>query len=544
MHPARPVGASGAESAAAAVSEPELEVTPDLAGDGVALPAGSPAVPGDLCVTCQVRVGRPRATVLRAVVCGPCWAAHGGSPDAGEIGAAPTATVPSWDPRDQRHWLSALRRQDWVRDVRADGRANLLTVARLVALYASWETLQSRPTWARLLARSKLSERTVARWLQELRVRGWLAHLEHGSTPAHRPTVLAHLAGNRAAVYGLRLPLSPEEALCRAGEQLVAWLADDLAHHAAAAGKTAPAPDRLPAAAASSPGAPARTGGPASSALYPAEAGPPVRAADSTRPTSSDQQQPHVPGDTSGTPSWSFTLEDQSWVCGFSRASAPVDNSGENPADQGKPNHHTTEPTNRKDQKTALRAGRDAASEPDWALTVPTSRFAGLIAADWLRRRLPVFAGCSRKLIRHLCKPYWSAGWCNRDIVHAMDHRPGVFNQATGVLISPERIAAPRVFIASRLAAWRTPEGVILPGHFSSRINDAAAAKAARLLVATRHGRAGAALLRPGEHALTAQRITDHGRAARPAHPTTRATAKTTLATLLKARPRQARNSP
>jgi hypothetical protein len=27
-----------------------------------------------------------------------------------------------------------------------------------------------------------------------------------------------------------------------------------------------------------------------------------------------------------------------------------------------------------------------------------------LIAADWLRRQLPVFGRCSRKLLRHLCK--------------------------------------------------------------------------------------------------------------------------------------------
>ena len=150
------------------------------------------------------------------------------------MGPAPTVTVPSWDPRDQRHWLSALRRQDWVRDIRADGRANLLKVACLVALYAGWETLESRPTWERLLSRSQLSERTVARWLQELRVRGWLAHIERGSTPSHRPMVLAHVVGNRAAVYGLRIPLTPEEALNRAVEQLVTRLADDLADQAAA----------------------------------------------------------------------------------------------------------------------------------------------------------------------------------------------------------------------------------------------------------------------------------------------------------------------
>lgn len=122
-----------------------------------------------------------------------------------------------------------------------------------------------------------------------------------------------------------------------------------------------------------------------------------------------------------------------------------------------------------------------------------------------------------------------------------MDHRPGLFGQATGVLISPERIAAPRAFIASRLAAWCTPAGAILPGHWTALLTDAAATKTARALVAARHGRAGAALLRPGERALTAQRITDHGRANRPpASPATRAAAKATVGAALADRARRA----
>jgi hypothetical protein len=64
-----------------------------------------------------------------------------------------------------------------------------------------------------------------------------------------------------------------------------------------------------------------------------------------------------------------------------------------------------------------------------------------------------------------------------------MDHRPGLFSQPPGVLICPERIAAPKAFIASRLAAWRTPEGVILPGHWSSLLTDAADTKTACQLV-------------------------------------------------------------
>jgi hypothetical protein len=453
--------------------------------------------------------------VLRAVVCGPCWAAHGGSPDAGEIGSVPTTTVASWDPRDQGHWLAALRRQDWVQQIRADGQANLLAVARVVALYASWQTLESRPTWARLIGRSRLSERTVARWLQELRVRGWLAHLEHGSTPAHRPSVLAHLSGNRAAVYGLRIPLTPQEALHQAAEHLVAQLVDNLADPAPELG-----PDRHPGAEPRSSSGRVRT---------PPDSLP--LAASSAEASHLDRadQQSLIAGDINVSPSWSGFTETNSWVGGFSRVRKPVDNSVHNSPATGKPH------------KTALRAGLDNKESSDWVTTVPTSRFAMLIAADWLRRRLPVFACCSRKLIRHLCKPYWHAGWCNRDIVHAMDHRPGLFGQASGVLLCPARIAAPKAFIASRLAAWRTPDGAIVPGHWTTRVSDAAATKTARRRVAERHGRAGAALLRPGEHTLTPHRIIEHGRAARPpASPRTRAAAR---ATFLAAQAQRARHS-
>jgi hypothetical protein len=438
------------------------------------------------------------------------------------MGPAPTVTVPSWDPRDQRHWLSALARQDWVRQIRADGRANLLMVAGLVALYAGWETLESRPTWQRLVSRSRRSERTVARWLQELRMRGWLAHLEHGSTPAHRPMVLA-VSGNRAAVYGLRIPLTPAEALNRALEQLVMRLAADLADQAAATDADSPAPDRLSAVQMPAPPAEPASGGAGRGGSGPAER--------SSALGSADQQQSGAARDLNGSPTGFGSVFKDSWVGGFSRASAAVDNLGSIPADPPRPPHRSADPGTGNDQKTALRAGSDTSGGPDWALTVPTSGFSMLIAADWLRRRLPVFAACSRKLVRYLCRPYWSAGWTNRDIVHAMDHRPGLFGQTTGVLISPERIAAPAAFIRSRLAAWRTPAGAILPGHYSALLADAAATTAARHQVAARHGRAGAALLRPGERALTAQRITDHGRAARPpASPTTRAAARAAFA--------------
>ena len=125
-----------------------------------------------------------------------------------------------------------------------------------------------------------------------------------------------------------------------------------------------------------------------------------------------------------------------------------------------------------------------------------------------------------------------------------MDHRPGLFSQTTGVLICPQRIAAPQAFIASRLAAWRTPDGAILPGSWTSRVADVAAIRTARRAVADRYGRAGAALLEPGEDVLTAQRIIDYGQAARPpASPATRAAVKVALAAALATRPARPRGT-
>jgi hypothetical protein len=419
----------------------------------------------------MVRTGQPRPTVRRAVVCGPCWAAHGGSPGASEIGPAPSTTAPSCDPIDQAHWLRALRRQEWVQEIRVDGRRGLLAVARTVALWADWDTLESRPTWEKLAERTGLHERSVARWLQELRVRGWLAHLERGSTPATRPMALAHLDGNRAALYGLRIPLTPEEALARAGQELVGSLETSLR---AAAGGSQP----------------------------------------STRQTTNlapEQVAASVVGDKSVSLPRSFQALKEELVGGSTRARQPVDNMGRIPPDQ---EEHS---------KTALRAGSEEPKQLDFSILVPVTEFEMLVAADLLRQHLPVFSRCSRKLVRRICRPYWRAGWCNRDITHAMDHRPSVFSQPSGVLLSPEYVASPRQFIRSRLRAWLTADGTVLTGYWSSRVTHADAARAARQRVADRHGRAGVRMLRAGEQVLTADRIAEHGRHARlpvpaPAH--------------------------
>jgi hypothetical protein len=179
-----------------------------------------------------------------------------------------------------------------------------------------------------------------------------------------------------------------------------------------------------------------------------------------------------------------------------------------------------------KGKRSALRAGGlDEEKSPDWSTRVPTSRFEMLVAADWLRREHPIFARLSRFAVRALCRPYWRAGWVNRDVLWALDRRPSVFDQPVGVLVCPGRVVSPTLFLRSRLRAWRR-DGVILPGHWSARANDVVAVRAARRQVADRHGRAGARLLRAGEAGLSAQRIAEHGRASRPpVSPLTRAAA-------------------
>lgn len=89
-----------------------------------------------------------------------------------------------------------------------------------------------------------------------------------------------------------------------------------------------------------------------------------------------------------------------------------------------------------------------------------------------------------------------------------------------GKVAKAERDASRTLGSAGRRCAAVITSQRGLPGSWTSRRTDAAAAHAARRWVAERHGQAGAALLQPGERFLTTQRIIDYGKAARsPARP-------------------------
>jgi len=419
------------------------------------------------CVTCHVREGRHRNTRLYAVVCGPCWSAHGGRPDAWEMGPDPLITAPLHYPTGQRHWLDALARAAWVEDVRVDGRRNVLALARALALSADWDTLETWPGWDYLIEATGLSETSVQRWLQELRVRGWLVVIETGSTPATRPMVMATNDeagfrvnvgdGNRRAVYALRIPLSPAEA--------AVWVAQRIVDQARAE----------------------------------------VVRETAGQPASVEKK---------GRPSWDLSRRERSQEAGFAREGRAVDKRGRQAA---------VDPVG-KDETSALRAPSfDDEQREIWRSKSPTSRFEMLIAAAWLRRHVAIFGRLTRRGVRRLCAPLWAAGWSNLDVVHAVDHQPGAFDPRAGVPVGrslPEHADSRDVWrwLQARLRAWVGSDGRVLPGFHQTQ----ARRVAARRQVAERHGRAAERVLGERDLVLTPERITAFGRrVARELRPST-----------------------
>jgi hypothetical protein len=99
--------------------------------------------------------------------------------------------------------------------------------------------------------------------------------------------------------------------------------------------------------------------------------------------------------------------------------------------------------------ETAARSG----GRPMWPLSVaPVTRRDQLDACEALRWDAVTLRPLSGRMLRHLLRPWFGAGWSPRDVVHALDHLP------TG---QPWRYAgtpkAPAAWVRFRLAAWTDP---------------------------------------------------------------------------------------
>lgn len=110
--------------------------------------------------------------------------------------------------RTQRGWLEDVAQHPKMLLRRADAQANILAVARVLAAYANWETMLTRPTWAVLMERTGFSRSTVAAHLAWLRSVGLLGLVAGGTTPQFSPGILRddEHEQNEAAVYVLCAP--------------------------------------------------------------------------------------------------------------------------------------------------------------------------------------------------------------------------------------------------------------------------------------------------------------------------------------------------
>ncbi|MBW4722430.1 helix-turn-helix domain-containing protein [Saccharothrix obliqua] len=472
----------------------------------------------------------------------------------------PRDTAPLRYPSGQKHWRQSLKRAEWVQDIRVDGRDNLLDIARVLALHADWDTLETWPGWDTLMVKTGLSETTIQRWLQELRVRGWLEVIETGSTPMTRPMVLtlpnghalSRDEGNRRAVYALRIPLSPDEALRWAAESIAAQAAQEAAEQA-----EKNAAELRARVVAKVRGLFLKAGSTEfdcerdaltekARQLITAHELTPVELTDVDvarqqrweqemrtrqareaeilydrimndpgfretherrvrvdREAAADLHEHASYGDKKGWPTSLFSVGKKTWVGGYAREARVVDDCGAPVTDHWGGN----------DQTSALRApGFDEEASRVWATKVPTSGFEMLVAAAWLRWRLPIFGRLTRKAVRAAIRPFWTAGWSNLDVVHAMDHRPAAFGLAGGTPIGRGDADATDSqsawwFIKARLGIWRA-DGRPRPGFYQGRQRN----RAVRQAVAEHHGRAAAKLLNDHDAELTVAHIVAHGR--------------------------------
>lgn len=137
--------------------------------------------------------------------------------------------------------------------------------------------------------------------------------------------------------------------------------------------------------------------------------------------------------------------------------------------------------------------GKRAASPATAVLgAVPQDRSEALTAAAVMQMHMHPLGRMSARMVRHLARPYFAAGWTPADVLHAVDHEPG--GRPYGFTAA---VRAPARWIAARLAAW-TRDGVPV----ASRSQQLAAGRA-RVLAdqAARRAAAAAAAGQAGDYA-------------------------------------------
>ena len=109
-----------------------------------------------------------------------------------------------------------------------------------------------------------------------------------------------------------------------------------------------------------------------------------------------------------------------------------------------------------------MRAALRAAGH--WDDTQPTRTQADrLNATRYMQFASPVARLLSDRHLRHLCRDFLLAGWCAREILYALDHRPG--GTPHPYTYNPSDLRVPAGWFAHRLRFWRTADGTPLLGY-------------------------------------------------------------------------------
>lgn len=415
------------------------------------------------------RPGVVRPVPLRTVVCGPRWVAHDGDTTGPDCPPTSAAELLTRDPLGQKEWLDLLKLEPWVHHLRRDTRQRLLELVRCLAYCAGWETFETMPTWPALCAASGWARSTMASWLRQLRISGWLAVIEPGSTPQHRRKDSPDgVEGNRAAVYALQVPLTSEET-----RLLQQQPQSGIGHHEAVQDPESSFPQQHQC-------PPTQTSQTLAEHPHPLD--------------ENKDRKPDIPPSqtTTWTPSWSCFSSLETFVVTSTRARNFIHN----------PKTHST-PNNDKNTE-ALRARIDQEGLVfRFSDSAAVGRVEMLIAACELRAEHQVFARLSPRAVRSIARVYWAAGWSNQDLFHALDYRP--VDSCTLAWSPPHGgIGNPAGWLRRRLRVWLDTQGQVLLSVTQR--------SAAREKTRARYGRVGERLLPRGEVRLLPEHVAEYGR--------------------------------
>ncbi|MEU4807392.1 hypothetical protein [Actinosynnema sp. NPDC023587] len=424
-------------------------------------------------------------------------------------------------------------------------------------VHTVWETNETWPGWDELMKVTGWGRSSVADYLRQLQVDGWLLLVESGSTPAHRPMAMQGLiSGNRRAVYQLRVPAARGQARRRAAAELRRELLDATRVVAEAEAILASAAARI---AAENPTA-GPAGGPGDGVLAVSDEHAQAVLDGLLLPSGSPQAS-GVAG-KNWTPAFAFQVFPLSELVVLSRARRVVHKldvdcglgDGREDATSRRPDSTSalTEPTGpdealraRFDDKQVAapevesptsgfgmlaaasvviaaapelgrmgRRGLRTLLRPYWAAGGSTSAILAALKLDWLERtpvtaaeelaaalRLQtadrVLAKLAVKQLIGLARPYWRAGWTCADLVHALRWYPTTWTSRPG--LAADRVVVPGRWVRARLAAWHDEHGRILPGHSAG----STAEQQRRIRLRERYGAQGALAAPTGAAAVT-----------------------------------------